>query len=150
MQRAGTEVRPATTVSVPNKFRYMHTDGSRFQKRSPVGSCRCVRSSLTFLYRTTVHALELANSIHNINRFPTYVIFSDSPSALTLLQNLHYTHPDLRKIQHDLFTMPEAGQAVDFLWISCHAGIRGNEHADFLAKVMPTHQKQFITIHYRD
>ena len=73
-----------------------------------------------------------------------------SLSALVQLKTLHYTHPAIRKLQHDLFTLSVESQAVELCWLPGHAGIRGNEREDALAKLASTHQEQYITIHYRD
>jgi len=136
--------------------RHIYTDGSK--TIAGVGAaavCGATARSATLpqeasVFSAEVHALELAISIIKADRLPKYTVFSDSLSALTQLKTLHYTHPALRKLQHDLFTLSEAGQAVDFCWIPGHAGIRGNEQADAFAKLASTHQEQFITIHYRD
>ena len=102
------------------------------------------------VFSAEICALELATSIIKANGLLKNVIFSDSLITLVQIKTLHYTHPAIRKLQFDIFTMSEESQAVELCWIPGHAGIRGNKRADALAKLPSTHQEQFITIHYRD
>jgi ribonuclease HI len=137
-------------------YLHVYTDGSKtVDGVGAAAVCEATSRSATLpkeasVFSAEIYALELATSIIKTNGLPKNVIFSDSLSALVQLKTLHYTHPALRKLQHDLFTLSEENQAVELCWIPGHAGIRGNERADALAKLASTHQEQFITIHYRD
>ena len=73
-----------------------------------------------------VKALDLAHS----SRQKSYVIYSDSKSALESLRIFNPDHPLIQKAQEWLFRISCRLKSVRFCWVPSHVGIQGNEEAD--------------------
>ena len=72
--------------------------------------------------------LQLANQVHS----DSFVIFSDSRSALQVVEHYDSTHPLIHKVIHWLPRRQFRGKTVYFCWCPSH-GVLGNESADRLA-----------------
>jgi len=64
----------------------------------------------------------------------TFLIASDSLSALTAVANVHSTHPLVTRIRTMFNPLPSASLTVSFVWVLSHRGIPGNENVDSAAK----------------
>ena len=60
----------------------------------------------------------------------SYVVFSDSLSALQAITNSFCIHPIVLQIHHWLYIVSNRGYAVDFCWVPAHVNVSGNERAD--------------------
>lgn len=92
---------------------------------------------------SSVYTAELTAILHSLmkiknlpaNTLPiNFLIFSDSLSALTALQNASSPHPVIHKIldvTHDLLA---SQKIITFIFVPSHTGIEGNELVDRLAK----------------
>ena len=68
----------------------------------------------------------------------SYAINVDSKAALLAIGNKHSTHPlavDIRRKTIELRT----ANSISFHWIKGHTGLRGNERADYLAKIVASY-----------
>ena len=64
----------------------------------------------------------------------TFVIVSDSQSALLALEKFNPVHPIVCDIQEWYHLVTVAQKQVQFCWVPSHVGVRGNEIADEKAK----------------
>ena len=78
----------------------------------------------------------MLRAVEHISSRPSssFVIFSDSLSALTILQSCLVSHPLVLKILEWLFRLSIKKKSVQFCWVRSHVGIPGNEHVDALAR----------------
>ena len=66
-------------------------------------------------------------------RRDSFVIISDSRSALQVVEHFDYTYPLIHKVVHWLHRLHLHGKTVCFWWCPSHVGILVNETADRLA-----------------
>ena len=64
----------------------------------------------------------------------TFVIYSDSLSALQAVLRYNSKNPHVQEIQQWLYRLHSRKKEVSFCWSPGHVGIGGNEHVDKLAK----------------
>ena len=79
----------------------------------------------------------------------TFLIFSDSLSALQALGKLKTDHPLLIQIQELLHKINADQKEIVFMWVPGHVGIRGNKAADRAAKEALTKNQQRISCLFR-
>ena len=84
----------------------------------------------------TAELYALLRAVEHISSRPSssFVIFSDSLSALTILQSCLVSHPLVLKILEWLFRLSVKKKSVQFCWVPSHVGIPGNERVDALAR----------------
>lgn len=71
-------------------------------------------------------------------------IFSDSQSAITLLQNDYLSHPIASNIINTIDLLKQNGSPVSIMWIPSHVGIGFNEQVDSLARSENEHPTSFF------
>jgi ribonuclease HI len=120
-----------------------YMDGSRTEEGTRAGACgQSVNRRLSIplgkhatVFQAEVYAiLACAHEIEAQDRPQKYVsIYSDSQAALKALQAAKTTSPLVCQCQQALNDI-SAQHAVRLYWVPGHAGVRGNETADKLAR----------------
>ena len=90
-----------------------------------------INQSITAELTAILLALEIIFTLPQ----PSFIVFSDSLSALTALESFSSSHPLVLSILEWLFLIQRRGRHVEFCWVPAHVGVSGNERADRLAKV---------------
>lgn len=81
----------------------------------------------------------------------SYVIFSDSRSALSALECFTPSHhPLVLSILEWLYLLKRRGYQVAFCWVPAHVGVPGNEEADRLAVESATRAPPPTSLPFRD
>ena len=119
------------------------TDGSKMREGTGAGVYgQSVKRRLSFalgryttIFQAEIYAiLACAYEIQSQNKPEKYVsICSDSLSALKALKAVRTTSPLVHQCQKALNDI-STRHAVELFWVTGHAGIRGNEIADGLAR----------------
>ena len=78
-----------------------------------------------------------------------FIIFSDSRSVLTSLENKKLENPLIVKLLSRLDSMSNHKKII-LCWIPSHIGVRGNERADSAAKSALDLNPKVISIPYTD
>ena len=79
-------------------------------------------------------------------KIPSYAINVDSKAALLAIANKHTTQP--LAVENRLKTIElRNSTSITFHWVKGHAGLKGNERADYLAKVAASYNR---TIAYEE
>ena len=92
-------------------------------------------SALASVYTAELYAIFRTLRYLQVRGAPgPFAIFSDSMSALKVIQTFNCAHPFVQKIQLLLLKLTSTGGGVRFVWIPGHVGIIGNERADAVAK----------------
>lgn len=81
-----------------------------------------------FVFFAELHTRDLTSQLSKLIASPN-TSSSQAVWVSWLCLKLHYTHPALCNIRHNLCTMSMAGKAVKFCWNLDDAGIRGNSHS---------------------
>ena len=143
-----------TTLSYPDDFNHVYTDGSAFKGTTNAGcGVRIEYSDKTCdeLYKPCgvlcanyeAEALALHHALQKLketfkndpNKQANCVIFSDSLSVLSVLDEQNYTTKAIRDLSIQINSFLEEFNISLYLqWIPSHCGIPGNERADTLAK----------------
>lgn len=118
-------------------WNYIYTDGSK-SAGERVG-CAFVHNGIKFLYplleHTSIFTAELFAIYQSLiyikeSNIPNTIIFTDSLSSLSAIQDPYHSHPICSLISSLLSPM----QIVLFCYVPSHVGIKGNELADEAAK----------------
>jgi ribonuclease HI len=138
---------------------HLYTDGSK----SPNGvGCAMVDMSgvpyTTFIHlpdSCSIFTAELRGilmALHHIasRRYMDSAIFTDSQSALQVIQQQHTSDPLLLGIHSALFDLHQKHCTVSFCWVPSHMGLRGNELADRAAKAACHHPVSASLVPARD
>ena len=64
----------------------------------------------------------------------TYIIYSDSQSALESICDAFSRHPVVREVHRWLSLIQHSGKTVNFCWVPGHVGVSGNDLADAAAR----------------
>jgi ribonuclease HI len=122
----------------------VYTDGSKsatgvgfaavfpdFTERGSLSICASV-------FTAELYAILLA--LMHILRSPSlsFVVFSDSLSALQAVEGFNTSNSLVQKIQQWLFFISARHKVVSFCWVPGHVGVVGNEKADTVAKLAST------------
>ena len=130
---------PPTSLSV-------FCDGSLSQQHSRTSAAFFIpqlnmKRSWTLTVGTSILSAELSAidgallHLYRCNHKSTAVyIFSDSQSAITLLQNDYVSHPIASNIINTIDLLKQNGSSVSIMWIPSHVGICFNEQVDSLAR----------------
>ena len=70
----------------------------------------------------------------------SYIIVSDSQSALAAIEKYNPFHPVVQEIQEWLYILYSSGKTVAFCWVPSHIGIHMNDLADSKAKAAVTNR----------
>lgn len=144
------DVSPETVAKYCISGKQFYTDGSKIQNR--VGAAlSCWNGATEMRYRKfklepccTVFQAELYALLRATEEALSWGetnIFSDSRSALELVQDRDSFHPLVRGIRGNLTRAKEQGKNIRLFWIRAHVGVTGNERADELAKDAALHKK---------
>lgn len=96
------------------------------------------------------HAIQLAIQYIADSDATKHVVYSDSYSSLLQLKTINYQNPVCRKIQHDIHLLAKENKTIELCCIPGHSNIKGNEHADTIAKLATCVPSQLIAVHYKD
>jgi ribonuclease HI len=69
------------------------------------------------------------------NKSSSYAINVDSKAALLAIANKHTTHPLAIAIRVKAIKLRNS-TSITFHWVKGHAGLKGNERADYLTKTV--------------
>ena len=131
----------------------VYTDGSRsadgtgFAVLFPERSFSFTLPSHAAVLTTELYAISFA--LRTMLTFPSssFVLFTDSLSALHLLSAHSRPHPLVREIQDWLFRLATRRKSIQFCWVPSHVGIPGNEQVDALARsVVASHPSRFHSL----
>ena len=119
----------------------IYTDGSKTSEGVGFAvvaddSCDFAKlSSSASIYTAELTAIiDAMNMVYHTNQ-KSFVIYSDSKSAMESLNNYNSSHPLVQKAQEWLFQISCRHKSVSFCWVPAHVGIPGNERADRKAKI---------------
>ena len=100
-------------------------DNSSFKQRLP---------SNASIFTAEVTAIDLALDAITESDDDHFIIFSDSLSVLSSLNNMKLDNPLILKLLEKFHHLSCAHKTIHLCWIPSHIGIRGNEAADMAAK----------------
>ena len=90
------------------------------------------------VYTAEVNALNMAMKGIEKSNDKKFIILSDSLSALQALKGRNIDHHFMKKVILKYNKVIRQGKSVQLMWIPSHVGIKGNSHADRLAKEAAT------------
>ncbi|XP_050558906.1 uncharacterized protein LOC126912164 [Spodoptera frugiperda] len=121
------------------------TDGSKIEGKvgaalslwdsaTEIKSKKLVLPSYCTVYQAELLALQRAAGEALNSEKTTFGIFSDSMAALQTVANPTSPHPLAVEARNALRHCASQNKRVSLFWIKAHAGLEGNERADYLAK----------------
>ncbi|XP_076223015.1 uncharacterized protein LOC143174455 [Nomia melanderi] len=138
------------------------TDGSKMDGAISTGTsyvcplldCSFTRSlnHATSIFSAECHGILMAVNLANKDRSNSYIMCSDSLSALEALDGKVFCQRScslLKEIKEELIafeTMASPGCRIEFVWLPSHRGILGNERADAAAKPFITDYKFILRL----
>ena len=122
---------------------FIYTDGSK--QMDGVGSAMAIPSrppvrrlqrlpKETSVFNAELNAIKMAVEYFDATDSPVCSIFTDSQSALCLLQHVFASNNIVQRIHALLYKLAQKGRQVYLCWVPAHVGIPGNELADETAK----------------
>jgi ribonuclease HI len=123
-----------------NGSQLIYTDGSK--TKDQVGYAAVINES-TYSYKInnmasifTAELLAILRATDAIKREQgqSFVICSDSRSALEALHRDRIDHPIVLQLRKNIIYLAQNGKHVSFCWCPAHVGIQGNESADSAAR----------------
>ncbi|XP_062531476.1 uncharacterized protein LOC134201168, partial [Bombyx mori] len=91
-------------------------------------------SNYCTVYQAELLALCVATTEVRKSKSKSFGVYSDSMSALQTITNYDSPHPLAVEARQNIKASLLQGKAVTLHWIKAHAGLKGNERADGLAK----------------
>ena len=130
---------------LPQYSEYLHiyTDGSKHDEKSGYGLIydNNLSASVKLKDHSSIFTAELEaikRALRHIKISPRsnkkFVIFSDSKSALEVIDNQESNNPLVIELLDALQFLQSSGFEIKFCWVPSHVGITGNEKADKEAK----------------
>ncbi len=141
-----------------SNFQEIYTDGSKHEEktgaavycpRDPDKSCQIRLKDNTSVFNAELEGFLMALKTINPKTKQNHVIFSDSLSALQSIRHPVGVNRRIQKIFQELEKLKNC--RLCFVWIPGHAGIKGNERVDRLAKSAlqePVNKNKFL--HFSD
>ena len=99
------------------------------------------------IFTAEVCAIDLTLNIISKDKHNKFIIFSDSLSGLTSLENKKLENPLIVKLLSRLDSMSNHKKII-LCWIPSHIGVRGNERADSADKSALDLSPKVISIPY--
>jgi len=126
-----------------NTYTFIYTDGSRSEGRTGGGytldnnitNKKFRLSDINSVFTAEITAILLAITYIKEEKIKQAVICTDSSSSILSISSTQInTNPIVYKIRQLINDLYKENMKIKFLWIPGHAGIRGNNEADRLAK----------------
>ena len=119
---------------------HIFTDGSK-QNSSTTSAAIINRSTKktkhlpkeTSIFSAEIYAIHLALDLISENKNHKHIIFSDSRSAITAIENKRNNNPLIENLL-EKYNEINDNKDITICWIPSHTGIHGNELADAMAK----------------
>ena len=119
-----------------NNEEHIYTDGSKSNEGVGCAAISQHTMKLTHLpneasiFTAELAAVSSALNIVSDSQQQEFVIFTDSQSVLTAIQNIRNSNPLVNKIQKWLIDLHSLHKRVTICWVPGHANIPNNERAD--------------------
>ena len=110
------------------------TDGTAFAAILPNRTVARRIPSTASIFTAELHAIWSA--LAGLGRYGanSFVVYSDSRSALQSVCDLFCDHPIVVEIHRWLYLLSARGKTISFCWVPSHVGEAGNEEADRAAR----------------
>ena len=117
---------------------YVFTDGSKDNNKTVCVAVFKQNKALPMessIFTAEAHAIDIALNIILKSKYKKFIIFSDSLSVLLSLRNKKFHNPLFIKMLSRLDSMSNRKEII-ISWTLSHIGVRGNEIADLVAKLV--------------